>query len=82
MIEGYKESSDTLGWIKDPRLSKMLDQFLGSIQFKVRENDANGVQAVIQELLAALDKAPANSISPEADSLLRFNCEYLLTKLK
>jgi hypothetical protein len=80
-IEQYKQSADQLGWIHDPKLSNLLEQALETVELALVKNDAIGAKASTQRFLTLLDGSSPDALSPEADALLRFNVEYLMTGL-
>jgi hypothetical protein len=81
MIQQYKAVADRVGWIRDPSLSRALQEMLQTAQLALTKKQTAEAKASIQRIFVMLDRSPNNALSAEADALLRFNMEYLLRKL-
>lgn len=81
-LVNYKDQSCDLGWIENQGICRSLEANLNNIKRQLEQGRnqtaANNLRAFLNEVEAIREE----QLSPEAYSLLRFNGEYLLEKLR
>jgi hypothetical protein len=80
-IIGYKERAIQLGWIKDQGIGISLDAKLNAAQAALTRGDDKTAANVLKALLNEVDAQAGRQLAPEAVALLKFNTQYLLSKL-
>jgi hypothetical protein len=80
-IREYKNSAEKLGWIRDQNLLSPLEADIDGAELQLAIGNKVETSKRLQHLLTTLDDSSAR-IEPEADSLLRFNVEYMLQSLE
>lgn len=79
----YKHQAFTLGWIKNQGIVTSLDAKLDNTKAQLQRNNITSARNILQSFLnevEALNKK-GDQITSEAYALLKFNAEYLLSKL-
>ncbi len=78
----YKERATQLGWIKNRGILNSLDAKLNAASNAlVRDNNKTATNE-LNALLHEVDAQAGKQLSPEAVALLKFNTEYLVSKLQ
>ncbi len=77
----YTTQSRSLGWITSQAVA---DKYLGyftSAKTQLQQNNAARARATLQSVLLDVDVDSSSAITSEAYALLRYNTEYLVSKL-
>lgn len=77
----YTQQSFSLGWIHAQSVSDKYVGLFTSAKTRLQGNDTTAARTDLQQVLQQLDVDSTASLSSEAYALLRFNTEYLLSKL-
>ncbi len=79
----YKHQARALGWIKSPGIVTSLDQKLENARKQLQNKDNKSAKNILQAFVnevEALNKQ-GNQLTSEAFALLKFNAEFLISKL-
>jgi hypothetical protein len=81
IIQQYREQARNLGWITDERLSEDLAAKLSQAQEALKNNESGQAKNVLESMIAQLNADQKGHLRPEAIALLKFNAQYLLSKI-
>jgi hypothetical protein len=78
----YKHQAFALGWIADSGILTSLDQKLEAARPQIM-NDRPSVKNILESFVNELEalNTQGNQITSEAYALLKFNAQYLISKL-
>lgn len=82
-LVSYKHQALALGWIKNQGIVTSLDAKLNNAKAQLQRNNNTAAKNILQAFInevEALNKE-GNQITSEAYALLKFNAEYLISKL-
>ena len=77
----YTTQSDTLGWIKDQSTASKYLGFFGTARASLAQNNVTSARVTLQQVLHDVDMDSSSTLTSEAYALLRYNTEYLVSKL-
>ena len=80
----YKHQALALGWIKDPGTTTSLDQKLNNARQQLERGNTKSAKNILEAFVnevEALNKQ-GKQITSEAYALLKYNAEYLISKLE
>ncbi len=80
-IISYKEQAIQQGWIKDQGIGISLDAKLNAASAALARGDNKTAVNVLNALLNEVDAQAGKQLLPEAVALLKFNTQYLISKL-
>ncbi len=80
-IQSYKDQALKQGWITGFGIANSLDVKLNSAQRALERQDNTTAKNVLSALLHEVDAQGGKHLSPEAVALLKFNTEFLITKI-
>jgi FIMAH domain-containing protein len=80
-IIGYKEQAIQQGWIKNQGIGVSLDAKLNAAQAALARGNNKTAVNILNALLNEVDAQAGKQLSPEAVALLKFNMQYLISKL-
>lgn len=78
----YTKRSEEYGWIVKGKGLNKYENYLGSMRSSIQKSDNAGTLSFIHIFLKELEIDRQTVFSSEAYSLLRYNAEFLLTKLR
>jgi len=81
-IISYKEQAIKQGWIKDQGIGISLDAKLNAAQAALARGDNNTAANVLNALLNEVAAQSGKQLSSEAVALLKFNTQYLISKIQ
>jgi hypothetical protein len=80
-IISYKEQAVRQGWITNPGIVISLDAKLNAALMALGRGDANTAKNELEALLNELDAQKEKQLSSEASALLKFNTQYLISRI-
>jgi hypothetical protein len=80
-IISYKEQAIQLGWIKDRGIGISLDAKLNAAQASLSRGDNRAATNQLSALLEEVDAQAGKQLSSEAVALLKFNTQYLISRM-
>ncbi len=80
-IQSYKDQALKQGWITSFGIANSLDVKLNSAQGALERQDNTTAKNVLRALLHEVDAQGGKHLSPEAVALLKFNTEFLISKI-
>jgi hypothetical protein len=80
-ISSYTNRSGSYGWILHEQIKNKYTQLLASTKTTLQQNDSLLARAYLEKILRDVDIDSSGAITSEAYALLRYNTEYLLSKL-
>ncbi len=83
-LSSYKHQSLALGWIKERGITTSLDQKLDNARQQLQQGDNKSAKNILEAFVnevEALNKQ-GKQITSEAYALLKFNAEYLISRLQ
>jgi hypothetical protein len=81
-IISYKEQAIQQGWIDNSGISNSLDAKLNAARDSLSRNDTRAAKNQLNALINELDAQAGRHLTPEAVALLKFNVQYLISKLQ
>lgn len=78
----YKEQALSRGWIKDQGIGISLDAKLNAASASLARGDAKTAVNELNALLHEVDAQAGKQLSSEAVALLKFNTQYLISKIQ
>jgi hypothetical protein len=78
----YKETAMAQGWIKNQGILISLDAKLAAAQNCLGRGDRRGAVNVLDALLSEVDAQAEKGLTSEAVAVLKFNTQYLLSKIR
>jgi hypothetical protein len=81
-VISYKEQAIKQGWIKDQGIGISLDAKLNAAQAALARGDNNTAANVLNALLNEVAAQAGKQLSSEAVALLKFNTQYLISKIQ
>jgi hypothetical protein len=80
-LTNYATQSRSLGWIKDQATTNKYLGYFSSARTNLIQHDSAGTRTVLSQVLRDVDVDSTALLTSEAYALLRFNTEYLISKL-
>jgi hypothetical protein len=80
-IQSYKEQAFRQGWIDNAGVANSLDRKLNAALAALQASDAGTAKNVLSALLNEVEAQEGKHLTSEAVALLRFNTEFLISKL-
>ncbi len=80
-IQGYKEEAVKQGWITNAGVANSLDVKLNAAQRALTRGETTTAKNTLHALLNEVDAQTGKKLAPEAVALLKFNTEFLLSRL-
>jgi len=77
----YKHQALNLGWIKDIGTATSLDQKLDNAKAQLAKNNKTSARNILQAFVDEVEAQKDKHLTSEAYALLKFNAEYLISKL-
>ncbi len=77
----YATQSYQLGWIKNQTTADKYDSLFNLAKTQLQQNNNIGAKATLQTVLQEVDIDSTENLTSEAYALLRYNTEYLITKI-
>ncbi len=77
----YKHQALALGWIDNQGIANSLDQKLESVRNALVKNNKTSAKNILQAFVNEVEAQKDKHLSSEAYALLKFNAEYLISKL-
>lgn len=81
MLLSYTAQSDTLGWIADQTTTDKYTGYLSSAKTSLQNNNVSAARTTLRQVLQDVNVDSSSTLTSEAYALLRYNTEYLLSKL-
>jgi hypothetical protein len=81
-IISYKEQAFQHGWIRGNGIGISLDAKLNASSASLARDDNKTAANVLNALLNEVDAQAGKQLSPEAAALLKFNTQYLISKIQ
>jgi len=78
----YKHQAFTLGWITNRGILNSLDQKLDNARKQLERANNKAAKNILQAFINEVDAQKDNHLSSEAYALLKYNAEYLVSKLQ
>jgi hypothetical protein len=82
ILLNYNQRSLELGWITNQQTADKYESLFTSAKTQLQQNNNNTVRATLQTVLQEVDIDSTDNLTSEAYALLRYNTEYLLTKIQ
>jgi hypothetical protein len=80
-IQRYEEQALKLGWIDSPGIASSLDAKLNAAQQAMQAGDNNTAVNILGALVNEVDAQAGKHLSSEAVALLKFNAQFLVSKI-
>jgi hypothetical protein len=77
----YNFRSFELGWITNQSTANKYDSLFTSAKTQLQQNNNNAARTTLQTVLQEVDIDSTNNLTSEAYALIKYNTEYLLSKL-
>ncbi len=77
----YKHQAQFLGWIDNEGIANSLDQKLDNARNALMKNDKTSAKNILIAFVNEVEAQKDKHLSSEAYALLKFNAEYLISKL-
>jgi len=77
----YKHQAVSLGWIKDPGIATSLDEKLDNARDLLEKKNNKAAKNILQAFVNEVEAQKDKHLTSEAYALLKFNAEYLISKL-
>jgi hypothetical protein len=81
-LASYKHQAFALGWIKNEGIVTSLDQKLDNARKQIVRGKTTSAANVLKALVNEVEAQDEKALTSEAYALLKFNAEYLISKLK
>jgi hypothetical protein len=80
-LMSYTNQSWTLGWIKDQPTSNKYLGYFSSAKSSLQQANTGLARSILQQALLEVDADSTSGLTSEAYALIRYNTEYLLSRL-
>jgi len=77
----FNQSSLQLGWIKNQPTANKYDSLFNLAKTQLQQNNNNAARTTLQTVLQEVNIDSTNNLTSEAYALIKYNTEYLLSKL-
>jgi hypothetical protein len=78
----YKHQALALGWIDNQGIANSLDQKLDNAKSKLQRGDTTAAKNSLQAFVNEVEAQNGKHLTSEAYALLKFNAQYLISKLQ
>jgi hypothetical protein len=78
----YNQRSFELNWVANQATTDKYESLFTSAKTQLQQNNNNTARATLQTVLQEVDIDSTDNLTSEAYALLRYNTEYLLTKIQ
>jgi hypothetical protein len=77
----YKHRAYDMGWITDQGIANSLDQKLENARRQLEQGNKKAAKNILEAFVNEVEAQKGKHLSSEAYALLKFNAEYLISKL-
>lgn len=77
----YKHQALNLGWIKNQGIANSLDQKLDAAKAQLGKKNNKAAKNILEAFISEVEAQKGKQLTSEAYALLKFNAEYLVSKL-
>jgi len=81
-LMAYKDQAVAAGWLRDQGIGRSLDAKLNAARAAVARGNTGTAANELNALLHEVEAQAGKQLSPESVALLKFNTQYLLSKLR
>jgi hypothetical protein len=80
-IQTYKEEALKFGWIENPGIANSLDAKISAALAALQGGDNNTAKNILNALMNEVDAQAGKHLTPEAVALIKFNTQFLISKI-
>lgn len=81
-LSTYSQRASRLGWIDNQGIANSLDQKLENAKSQLQKGNTTAARNALQALVNEVEAQNGKHLSSEAYALMKFNAEYLISKLQ